>query len=254
MNDDLVKLFSAEKQKELYPISANKYFNKTRVTSLNLSTMRSIVKNNVKSFNVKNELNILDWGCGNSLWAFALFPGAYITGVDSSNDNLNFSKINAKKNDAKDKFTGLLYDRDIKNMRESSFDYSMAFGLIELISDNIFDLIFSKIFRLLKPGGKLFITHHNYRPISAVYLPWFIRGGYDKYKKYMGIDIQKKRTKEVVNDFKKIGYIYIDSGVFCPYPMKMWPLVFSDMAYITRNPLIMEWYYSQFIVLQKPHK
>ena len=254
MDNDVSKLFSAEKQKKLYPISADKFFNKTKVSALNLSIMKSIVNDNVTSLNGKNELNILDWGCGNSLWAFALFPGAFITGVDSSKDNLNFSKINAKKNDAEDKFTGLLYNRDIKKMKQASFDHSMAFGLIELVSEKIFNLIFSKIYTLLKPGGKLFITHYNYRPISAVYLPWFIRGGYKTYKKHMGIDIQKKRTKEVIKDFKNIGYICIDSGGFCPYPMKFWPLVFSDKAYMTRNPLIKEWYYSQFIVLQKPYK
>jgi hypothetical protein len=140
--------------------------------------MKSIVDDNVRTIKGKNELNILNWGCGNSLWAFALFPGAFITGVDSLKDNLNFSKINAKKNDAEYKFKGLLYDRDI----------------------------------------------------------------------------QKKRTKEVINDFKNIGYICIDSGGFCPYPMKVWPLVFSDKGYMTRNTLIKEWYYSQFIVLQKPYK
>ena len=139
-------------------------------------------------------------------------------------------------------------------MKKASFDHSMAFGLIELINEEMFNLIFSKIFTLLKPGGKLFVTHYNYRPISAVYLPWMIRGGYDVYKKYMGMDIQKKRTKEVINDFKNIGYISIDSGGFCPYPMKIWPFVFSDKGYVTRNRLIKEWYYSQFIVLQKPYK
>jgi len=253
MTIDATKLFSAEKQKNLYPISARNYFNKTRVTRLNLSSMKSIVNANVKSL-VDDDLNILDWGCGNSLWAFALFPKSFITGVDKSKDNLSYSKINAKKNNSEFKFKGLLFDRDIRKMKEASFDHSMAFGLIELINEEMFNLIFSKIFTLLKPGGKLFVTHYNYRPISAVYLPWLIRGGYDVYKKYMGMDIQKKRTKQVISDFINIGYICIDSGGVCPYPMKIWPLVFSDKGYVTRNNLIKEWYYSQFIVLQKPYK
>jgi 2-polyprenyl-3-methyl-5-hydroxy-6-metoxy-1,4-benzoquinol methylase len=93
---DVTKLFSAEKQKNLYPISARNYFKRTRVSKFNLSTMKAIVDDNVKPL-VDDDLNILDWGCGNSLWAFALFPGAFITGVDSSKDNLSYSKINAKK-------------------------------------------------------------------------------------------------------------------------------------------------------------
>ena len=91
------KLFSAEKQKNLYPISTDNYFNRTRVGAYNLSTMRSIVRENTKPIRDNKALNILDWGCGNSLWAFALFPRAFITGVDLSEDNLNYSAINAKK-------------------------------------------------------------------------------------------------------------------------------------------------------------
>ncbi len=244
------KLFSAELNKHLYPISTDDYFNRTTVGAYNLSTMRSIVRENTKPIGDSKTLNILDWGCGNSLWAFALFPRAFITGVDLSEDNLNYSAINAKKNASK--FQGLLFDRDIPQLKKNTFDHSISISLIEFLNEEMFNIIFSKIYDSLKPGAKLFVTHHNYRPFSAVYLPWVLRGGYPALKKRMGMDIQKKNTKDVISDFQNIGYIYIDSGGFNPYPTKIWPLVFSNKGYLVRNRLIKDWFYSQFIVLQKP--
>ena len=244
------KLFSAELNKNLYPISTNDYFNRTKVSAYNLSTMRSIVKKNSKHTGDKKVLNILDWGCGNSLWAFALFPGASVTGVDISEDNLNYSKINAKKNASK--FRGFLYNRDITQLKKNTFDCSISISLIEFLNEEMFNIIFSKIYDSLKPGANLFVTHHNYRLFSAVYLPWILRGGYPALKKRMGMDIQKKNTKNIISDFQDIGSIYIDSGGFNPYPTKVWPLVFSNKGYLVRNRLIKDWFYSQFIVLQKP--
>ena len=244
------KLFSAEKQKNLYPISTDNYFNRTRVGTYDIATMRIIVRENTKPIEDSKALNILDWGCGNSLWAFALFPRAFITGVDLSEDNLNYTKINAKKNASK--FQGLLFDRDISKLTENTFDHSISISLIEFLNEEMFNIIFSKIYDSLKPGAKLFVTHHNYRPFSAVYLPWVLRGGYPALKKCMGMDIQKKSTREVISDLQNIGYIYIDSGAFNPYPTKIWPLVFSNKGYLVRNSLIKDWYYTHYIVLQKP--
>jgi len=244
------KLFSAEKQKNLYPISTDNYFNRTRVGTYDLATMRLIVRENTKPIEDSKALNILDWGCGNSLWAFALFPRAFITGVDLSEDNLNYSAINAKKNASK--FQGLLFDRDIPQLKKNTFDHSISISLIEFLNEEMFNIIFSKIYDSLKPGAKLFVTHHNYRPFSAVYLPWVLRGGYPALKKRMGMDIQKKNTKDVISDLQNIGYIYIDSGGFNPYPTKIWPLVFSNKGYLVRNSLIKDWYYTHYIVLQKP--
>ena len=250
MTDKTTKLFSSELNKHLYPILADDYFNRTKVSTYNLSTMRLIVRENIKPISDNNDLNILDWGCGNSLWAFGLFPRAFITGVDLSEDNLKYSKINAKENASK--FRGLLFDRDIPLLKNNKFDHAMSYALIELLNEEMFNLIFSKIYDSLKPGGKLFITHHNYRLFSAVYLPWLLRGGYPALKKRMGMDIQKKSTREVISDFQNIGYICIDSGAFNPYPTKIWPLVSSKKGYLVRNSLIKDWYYTHYIVLQKP--
>jgi len=179
-----------------------------------------------------------------------LFPRAFITGVDLSEDNLKYSKINAKENASK--FRGLLFDRDISKLSENAFDHAISIALIEFLNEEMFNFIFSKIYNSLRPGAKLFVTHHNYRLFSAVYIPWILRGGYPALKKRLGMDIQKKNTKDVISDFQNIGYIYIDSGGFNPYPCKIWPLVFSNIGYRVRNSLIKDWYSAQYIVLQKP--
>ena len=250
MTDKTTKLFSSELNKHLYPILADDYFNTTRIGAYDLATMRTIVRENIKPIKDNNNLNILDWGCGNSLWAFGLFPRAFITGVDLSEDNLKYSKINAKENASK--FRGLLFDRDISKLSENAFDHAISIALIEFLNEEMFNFIFSKIYNSLRPGAKLFVTHHNYRLFSAVYIPWILRGGYPALKKRLGMDIQKKNTKDVISDFQNIGYIYIDSGGFNPYPCKIWPLVFSNIGYRVRNSLIKDWYSAQYIVLQKP--
>ena len=250
MTDKTTKLFSSELNKHLYPILADDYFNTTRIGAYDLATMRTIVRENIKPIKDNNDLNILDWGCGNSLWAFGLFPRAFITGVDLSEDNLKYSKINAKENASK--FRGLLFDRDISKLSENAFDHAISIALIEFLNEEMFNFIFSKIYNSLRPGAKLFVTHHNYRLFSAVYIPWILRGGYPALKKRLGMDIQKKNTKDVISDFQNIGYIYIDSGGFNPYPCKIWPLVFSNIGYRVRNSLIKDWYSAQYIVLQKP--
>lgn len=253
MQNNSIKNFSAEKLNHLYPISVSDYFNRTKTGALNLSTMKSIVDSHVETSKLIDGLHVIDWGCGNSLWALALFPNSKITGVDISEDNLRYSKMNAIENGVEYKFQGLLYDRDISLLNDAnSFDYGMSFGLVELLDLKQFNIIYSKLFELLKPGARLFITHHNYRLLSAVYIPWIFRGGYDAYTKVIGTNISRKTTNEVILDFQKLGYILLDSGGYCPYPSKLWPFVISDKGYMTKNLFIKNWYYSQFIVLSKP--
>jgi len=115
----------------------------------------------------------------------------------------------------------------------------------------MFNLIFSEIYKTLKPDGKLIVTLHNWRQFSAVYLPWIIRGGYAAYVKRLGINISKKSLSDVAIDFSSLGYKVLNSGGFNPYPSKLSPLIFSDAFYMTHNRMLSGWYCSQFLVLEK---
>lgn len=143
---------------------------------------------------------ILDWGCGNLLWSLGLFPGGVITGVEISEDNLQYARLNSELNNPNQKFAEILYHKNIK-ISEKQFDYSLCFGLIELIDEEDFLIIFSTIYNSLKPGGKLIVTCHNWRQFSAVYLPWIFRGGYAGYTKRLGVNIQKKNCLSLLLTF-----------------------------------------------------
>lgn len=246
------KNYSAENLKNLYPINAKDFFNRTKISAFNFIAMKDIINLHLQPLSIKKRLSILDWGCGNSLWSFGLFKDAFITGVDISQQSLFHSRLNSEKNGFKHKFKGLLVKSAIKKLKKNHFDHVISFGLFELLDDKELERTFSKIYNLLKPGGKLFITHYCYRAISATYIPWLIRGGYSIYKKKMGQDIQKKTHSDVISFFKKIGFLCIDSGGFNPYPLKLAPLVFSNKGWVTRNSFLRDWYATRFIVFQKP--
>ena len=252
MKPRTIQGFSAEALKHLYPISAAEWFSQNTTTRLNFRAVKSLVDAHITSTEGDCRTNVLDWGCGNLLWALGLFPGASITGVELSSENLYYAQLNAKVANPKSKFTGINYDENISISR-NFFDYSIAFGLIEFLDFKMFNLIFSKIYEALKPGGKLIVTLHNWRLFSAVYLPWIIRGGYAAYVKRTQVNISKKSLSDVLNDFRNLEFNVLDSGGYNPYPSKLWPLVFSEAFYSTNNTRLSSWYYSQFVVLQKPN-
>ena len=248
-----IQQFSSQTLKHLYPISADDWFSQTATSDLNFRTVKKLVDAHFTYTENDCSTNVLDWGCGNLLWALGLFPGSSVTGIELSKENLYYARINAEIANPKSNFTGIEYDENI-SLSENSFDYSISFGLVEFLDYKIFNNIFSEIFKALKPGGKLIVTLHNWRLFSAVYLPWILRGGYSAYVERTKVNISKKNLRDVSTDFLKLGFNVLDSGGYNPYPAKLWPLVFSDVFYITHNNRISSWYYTQFLILQKPKK
>jgi SAM-dependent methyltransferase len=252
MRETAINQMSAKTLSHLYPISVSEWFSRTTSSRLNFQAVQSIVNAHPPILGESGgAVSILDWGCGNLLWSLGLFPGGVITGVDISEDNLKYARLNSELNNPNHEFTEILFP-EITALSENSFDYSLCFGLIELIDDNTFNLIFSTIYNSLKPGGKLVVTCHNWRQFSAVYLPWIFRGGYSGYTKKLGLKIQKKSLSLLASDFSDLGYNIVDSGGFNPYPSKVWKLIFSNKFYTTNSRLLSHWYYSQFLVLSKP--
>jgi SAM-dependent methyltransferase len=252
MKETTINQMSSQTLRHLYPVSVCDWFSRTVPSQLNFQAVQQIIKAHPPS-KVRREdcpATILDWGCGNLLWSLGLFPQGVITGVEMSENNLQYARLNSEFNNPNQKFTGILYNKDIK-IPENLFDYSLCFGLIELIDDADFNFIFRTIYNSLKPGGKLIVTLHNWRQFSAVYLPWIFRGGYAGYTKRLGLKIQKKTLSKVASDFTRLGYDVVDSGAFNPYPSKVWKFIFSNNFYTTRNRLLSSWYYTQFLVLSK---
>lgn len=251
MKNHTINQMSSEALKSLYPISVSEWFSRTVSSRLNFQSVQSIINEHPPPTGGGAVVNVLDWGCGNLLWALGLFPGAQLTGVEISEDNLRYARLNAKLNHHSQDFIDILYNKNVI-IPENTYDYSLCFGLVELINDDEFSDIFNIIFKALRPGGKLVVTSHNWRQFSAVYLPWLFRGGYTGYTKKLGQDIQKKSLSSLASDFTNLGYVVVDSGGFNPYPSKLWSYISSDKFYLTRNQTLAVWYYTQFLVLHKP--
>lgn len=241
------RLFSAETRKHEYPITADSFFSKSRISKYNFATVLKI-KSRIAVLKHRRGLNVLDWGCGNGMWALGLFPGSKITGTDLDNACLKWAELNASLNGST--FEGVLADA-VESVGDSRYDVAICFGLIEMLDRQGFDVTFSKIYNALKINSPLIVTFHNWRPVSAAYLPYLFRGGYEKCNKTSGFKISRESLAEVKSRLEAIGFSVIECGGFCPYPSKLWSFIFTGLFYSTRSEFMAKWYYTQYIVLEK---
>jgi SAM-dependent methyltransferase len=121
---------------------------------------------------------VLDLGCGPGLYAERLSKKGYkVTGIDFSRRSINYAKEHALKE-------GL----DISYFYQDylTMDFEKEFNLIILIfcdfgvlPDEQRDLLLKKIYRALKPGGKLIFdvfTPKHYVGVSDENRAWELRG------------------------------------------------------------------------------
>ncbi len=189
----------------------------------------------------------MDWGCGDLAWSIALFPESEITGVEVSDDNLKKSHINAEHNGIK--FIGL-NTNNLSLLNKEYYDTAISMGLIELISDAEFENVFSNIHRAMQHEGILFCTFHNWRLLSALYLPWIFKGGYKGYVKNFGFNVKKMSIYNVELALENIGFKVVCGGGFNPYPRIMWKWM-PGFFYLTKSKFLSYFYCTQFLILEK---
>lgn len=232
----------SERYKDIYPCSSDKWFRKDNISKFHLESVKIILKD------IESK-KMLDWGCGNLMWPIALFPEAEITGIEKSYQSLKYASINAKHNNVK--FSGV-HESLATEIPFDEFDFISSFGLIEFLSSEDFFTIHNKMYNFLSPGGFMLSVFYNWRPLSALFLPHLIRGGYNKYCKKLECSISKNSISVVESHLTSIGFQIIKSGGFNPYPGVLWPKVNSMNCFITYSRFCSYWYCNQFILSRKP--
>jgi len=238
--------FVAEQSRGMYPCTVKQWFGQSKIHQYSYETMKAIVQFNLAQ---TDSIKVLDWGCGNLMWAIGLFPKAEITGVEISNELLGFSEINAQKNGVK--FNPLNIDC-VDALKNESFDVGIAIALIEILNVKQFEYVFTHIFKKLKHGGILICTFHNWRYFSALYFgKIFKKNAYSKYCDEIGYEVSKKNLTHVQSDFIKLGFKVLESGAFNPYHPRLWKFISSSLFYRTQNKILSHWYCTQYLVLKK---
>lgn len=109
-----------------------------------------------------NKLKVADLGCGGGLISIPLInDGALVTGVDISQESIECAKLASKDG-------GNFICSDIRNtpLSSESFDVVLLADVLDHIKD--FDRVLKEAFRILKPGGRMFVG-----TINRTFRSWF---------------------------------------------------------------------------------
>ncbi|AFS48008.1 methyltransferase family protein [alpha proteobacterium HIMB5] len=157
----------------------------------------NFIKNKIKNKNVH-----LDIGCGPGTF-ISLLKNKLSIGIDISSKQINFAKN--KYGSKKRKF--LLLKKDIPS-KNNFYNSVSLIELIEHLSDKKISKLMNETYRVLKPGGKVYITTPNYLslwPIIEIFVNKFSNISYDhqhinKFNKYNILKIinpKKFRVKKI---------------------------------------------------------
>ncbi len=178
---------------------------------------------------IKPESLLLEVGCGQSkglryLVKNDLIKEENIFAIDQSDQAIEFSKQRLPKANLK---KGDVYKLEYP---ENTFDYVLLMETIEHLEYPI--PAFKEMFRVLKPGGRLFVSFPNYNN-----LPWLLlRILSEKFNKPNWINLQPVDkiygTQNVINIAKKVSFKYLScagSNYFPPLLYKYEPELITNM-------------------------
>ena len=156
----------------------------------------NFIRNRIKTKNTH-----LDIGCGPGTF-ISLLRNKLSIGIDISSKQINYAKKKYEKKNKK----FLLFKKKIPS-KNNYFDSVSVIELIEHLPDkSIFKLI-DEIHRVLKPGGKIYITTPNYLslwPIIEIFVNKFSNISYDhqhinKFNKFNLDKIINKKKFRIIS-------------------------------------------------------
>ena len=158
--------------------------------------------------NLKNK-KILEIGCGGAQCGIAMAKqGAFVTGIDISEEQLKFAKSLAENNKVKIRF----YQGDIKSLRQiKSKSQDIVFSAWALHYVDDLEKCFKEVFRVLtKQGIFVFsLDHPFFRTVIKTKESYFKTGKYveifsDKTKKFVAYT---HTVSELFNTLVKSGFV-----------------------------------------------
>lgn len=166
------------------------------------------IKFNFIKERIHNQNYHLDIGCGSGTF-LSILNNKFSAGIDISKKQINYA--NKKYGRANKHF--IKYKDKIPFERDS-FDSISLIELIEHLTDKEIKNLFDEIDRVLKKGGKIYITTPNYLslwPILEYFLNKVSRVSYEHQhiNKFNFLNINKIIDKRIYNIISNSSFIYL---------------------------------------------
>jgi len=147
---------------------------------------------------ISPKARVLEAGCGFGQWAFLIADRGYsVVGIDIARKAIETAQDYAAKKGVKNCHFCCANLRDIP-FKDGYFDYIFSFGLIEHFEDP--NKILSEFHRVLKPGGRIFISvpncycfHGITRALSRILGKWNL--GYER-------SYSQRELRELIKSFR----------------------------------------------------
>lgn len=169
------------------------------------------------NFNEKN-IKFLDFGCGDGnseKFFYDFFPTSKYFGIDISEKSIN---IGIKSKNENSNFS--LFDGEKIPYEDNFFDIIIAANVFHHIDFKLHEVLFSEIYRVLKPTGHFYLFEHNpFNPITRFIVKTcaFDKDAKLLFPRYSKSTLKKLEFKTVKSNF----ILFFPRIIFFKYFIKL---------------------------------
>lgn len=146
----------------------------------------------IKKYESQHPLKFLDVGCGDGateLFVEEIFPAWRIDAIDVSEKTIDHARQRLLKNSDFN-----LYDGETVPFNSESFDIVFIAAVLHHVDFALHQKIILEVYRVLKPGGRIYIFEHN--PLNPL-TKYLVRTcEFDKDARLLGYRYTKKLLKQ----------------------------------------------------------